>query len=382
MSELLVDKELQLLKKTVQSLIKESVAPAELSPGEYVKKLPEEVVSRLQTEAKSSGLQALGAKKEWGGAGLSVLARAILLEEASQHRLGLYHPAVDAFGGEFPRFLEECTNEQIEWLVKPAIKEGKGCFIALWEEHEDNYLEKLTSSAVRSGNEWILNGKKTYIQNLEQSAFGVVLVNCILENGENQPTLFLLELDDQLEKEETVLIDVQTTHSISLKNYRVNDNQRIGAVGEGTDLMKQWLAEAQILLGAKSIGVAAKAIEYGKQFAKMRITRGKPLAEFPSIRSMLGKAVINLQSARLMVQDAARKSDTQESDFELAAQMAKLHATETTAKIIDDVLQIHGGTGYAGDLPIERWFKELRIARVNLQKAETIIENVARTILG
>lgn len=61
--------------------------------------------------------------------------------------------------------------------------------------------------------------------------------------------------------------------------------------------------------------------------------------------------------------------------------MAKLHATETAAKIIDDVLQIHGGTGYAGDLPIERWFKEIRIARLNLQKAETIIENVAGSIL-
>src|SRR4051794_8252726 len=109
MSELLVDKELQLLKKTVQSFIKESVVPAELSPGEYVKKLPQEVVSRLQSEAKSSGLQALGAKKGWGGAGLSVQARAILLEEAAQHRLGLYHPAADAFGGEFPRFLEKCS---------------------------------------------------------------------------------------------------------------------------------------------------------------------------------------------------------------------------------------------------------------------------------
>jgi acyl-CoA dehydrogenase len=381
MSELLLDKELQLLKKTVQLFIKESVAPAELSPGKYGKKLPQEVASRLQTEAKSLGLQALGAKKEWGGAGLSVLARAILLEEAAQHRLGLYHPAADAFGGEFPRFLGRCSSEQIEWLVKPAIKEGKGCFIALWEDHEDNYLNKLTTSAVKDGNEWILNGKKTYIQNLDQSAFGVVLVNCLLDNGENQPTLFLLELDGQLEKQETVLIDVQTTHSISLKNYRVNDNKRIGAVGEGADLMKKWLEEAQILLAAKSIGVAAKAIEYGKQFAKIRITRGQPLVEFPSIRTMLAKAVINLQSARLMVQDAAKKADTQESDSELAAQMAKLHATETASKIIDDVLQIHGGTGYAGDLPIERWFKEIRIARVNLQKAETIIENVAESIL-
>jgi acyl-CoA dehydrogenase len=381
MSELLLDKELQLLKNTVQSFIKEKVAPAELSPGMYVKELPKEVVALLQSQVQNSGLQALGAKKEWGGAGLSLLARAILLEEAAQHRLGLYHPAADAFGGEFPQFLEECSNEQIERFVKPAIQEGKGCFIALWEDLEDNYLEKLTASAVKDGDQWILNGSKSYIQNVEQSAFGVILVNCLLENGESQPTLFLLELNSQLERKETVLIDVQTTHSISLKNYRVNDNQRIGHVGEGADLIKQWLAEAQILLGAKSIGVAVKALEYGKQYASLRITRGKSLAEFPTIRSMIAKAFINLQAARLMVQDAAKKVDSHNHEWALAAQMAKLHATETAAKIIDDVLQIHGGAGFAGDLPIERWYKEIRIARVNLQKAETIIENVAGSLL-
>jgi acyl-CoA dehydrogenase len=381
MSELLLEKELELLKNTVHSFIKEKVAPAELSPGTYVKELPKDVVIRLQAEAQKVGLQALGAKKKWGGSGLTLFARTILLEEATQHRLGLFHPAADAFGGEFPRFLEKCSNEQIEWFVKPAIKEGKGCFIALWEELEDNHLEKLTTSAVKEGDEWILNGNKSYIQNLEQSAFGVILVNCLLDNGQTQPTLFLLDSNNQLEQKETILIDVQSTHSISLSNYRVNDNQRIGQVGEGADLIKQWLAEAQVLLGAKSIGVAVKALEYGKKYAALRITRGKALAEFPTIRSMLAKAFINLQAARLMVQDAAKKVDSNNHDWALAAQMAKLQATETASKIIDDVLQIHGGAGFAGDLPIERWYKEIRIARVNLQKAETIIENVAGSIL-
>jgi acyl-CoA dehydrogenase len=381
MSELLLDKELELLKNTVHSFIKEKVAPAEFSPGTYVKELPKDVVIRLQAEAQKVGLQALGAKKEWGGSGLTLLARTILLEEAAQHRLGLFHPAADAFGGEFPRFLEKCSDEQIEWFVKPAIKEGKGCFIALWEELEDNHLEKLTTSAVKAGDEWILNGKKSYIQNLEQSAFGVILVDCLLDNGQTQPTLFLLDSNSQMERKETILIDVQSTHSITLNNYRVSDNQRLGQVGEGADLIKQWLAEAQVLLGAKSIGVAVKALEYGKKYATLRITRGKPLAEFPTIRSMIAKDFINLQAARLMVQDAAKKVDCFDHDWELAAQMAKLQATEIASKIIDDVLQIHGGAGFAGDLPIERWYKEIRIARLNLQKAETIIENVAGSLL-
>jgi acyl-CoA dehydrogenase len=381
MTELLAEKELQILKKTVQSFIKEQVAPAEQSTEMYVKELPKETVARLQEKAKQTGLQAFGAKKEWGGTGLSLHARTILLEEAAQHRLGLYHPAADAFGGEFPSFLEKCSQEQIELYVKPAIKEGKGCFVAIWEEKEDNDLEKLTATAKRDGEDWVINGEKSYIQNLEQSSFGVILVNCLLDNDEQKPTLFLVETDRKMELKETVLIDVQTTHSITLKNYRVSDNQRLGSIGEGINLIKQWLAEAQILLGAKCLGVAVKALDHGKQYAKLRITRGQPLAEFPSIRTMFAKGIISLQAARLMVQDSAKKIDNKEHNSELSAQMAKLQATETAAKIIDDVLQMLGGSGFAGDLPIERWYKEIRIARVNLQKSETIFENIAKSIL-
>jgi acyl-CoA dehydrogenase len=325
------------------------------------------------------GLQALGAKKEWGGSELSLNARAILLEEAAQHRLGLYHPAADAFGDDFPSFLAKCSEQQIEMYVKPAIKSGKSCFVALWEEQEDNHLEKLSTSAVKDGNELIINGHKSYIQSFNKADFGSSSSIVSWKMVNKSLPFFYWNLIVNWNRR-TILVDVQTTHCITFKNYRVNDNQRIGAVGEGTALMKRWLAESQILLAAKSIGVSVRALEYGKQYAKLRITRGKPLAEFPTVRSMMAKAVINLQAARLMVQDAAKKVDQDAYGWELAAQMAKLQATETAAKIIDDVLQIHGGSGFAGDLPIERWYKEIRIARVNLQKAETIIENVAEAI--
>ena len=192
MADLLIEEELQILKRTVHTFVKQHVEAAEQLPGTYVKELPTEVVTRLQEKAKKFGLQAFGAKKEWGGSELSLNARAILFEEAAQHRLGLFHPAADAFGDEFPIFLEKCSEQQIEMYVKPAIKSGKSCFVALWEEQEDNHLEKLTTSAVKDGNEWIINGHKSYIQNFDKAEFGVILVNCKLENGKQEPTLFLL----------------------------------------------------------------------------------------------------------------------------------------------------------------------------------------------
>lgn len=380
MEGLLVEKDLSILKKTVNLFVKEHVAAVEQSHKEYVKELSADVVNSLQEKARAVGLKALGVKKAWGGAGLSLLARTVIYEEASQHRLGLYHPAGDAFGEELPRFLEKCTQEQIETYVKPAVQQGTGCFIALWEEQEDNHIEKLTSTAVKNGDEWVINGQKSYLQKMEQSSFGVILVNCLNKEGEGEvkPTLFILEKGDPFEIKEKLLIDVQNTHDLIFKDVHIQDNRRIGAVGEGAQLMKHWLIESQILLGARCLGISEKALQYAKDYTKLRITRGKPLAEFPSIRTMIANGVMNLKAARLMVQEAARKVDNGEIDGAIDAKIAKLFAVDTAAKIIDDTFQIHGGAGFAGDLPIERWYKEIRLARLDIQKKETVLEEIAR----
>lgn len=377
----LLKPELENVKEILSSILCEYAEDAEKSFKRDRKELSNEIVKRLKQVVDDYGLDGIGTNEEWGGAEISLLDRTKLVEEASKHPFGLYHPAADVFGGAFPSFLTECTNKQRDYFVKPAMKTEKGCFIAVWEEAEDNDLTKLTTSAIRDQDSWIITGEKSYIQNLDTSGFGVILVNCQLESGELKPTLFLLDSVDQLERKEMTLIDVHSAHSIIFNQTRIYDNQRIGAIGDGTRFIKQWLAESQVLLAAKCLGVSVQAIEYGKEFAKKRITRGKPLAEFPTIRNMLGKAYISLQSARLIVQDAAKRIDKNEEDWELIAQTAKLQATETASKIVDDVLQIHGGAGFAGDLPIERWYKEIRIARVNHLKSETIIENVSSKVL-
>ncbi|CAH2715162.1 putative acyl-CoA dehydrogenase fadE25 [Neobacillus rhizosphaerae] len=380
MKEVLMESELSILKNTVKSFVIENVIPAEQSQKGYVKEMSEIEVTSIQQKAKEAGLNALGAKKDWGGAGLPLYARTIIYEEAAQHRLGFYHPAVDGFGAELPSLLENCSPRQIAEYVIPAVSQGKGCFIALWEEHEDNQIDNLTCHAVSNGDEWIINGHKSYIQKMDQSGFGIILVNCKKENDTQKPTIFILELNDSFEKKDTVLIDVQKNYNITFNDFRIKDNRRIGKVGEGANLMKEWLAESQILLSARCLGISIKALDYAQAYAKMRITRGKTLSEFPSIRTMIANGFVNLNAARLMVHDAANKIDNGKKDGIIAAQMAKLFATETAAKIIDDCLQIHGGAGFAGDLPIERWYKEIRLARLDLLKKETIIENIARSI--
>lgn len=382
MTRALEERELSILKETVSSFIQDEVLKQEQELKKYYHELPEESARLLREKAKSSGLAAFGAKKEWGGAGLSLYERTVIYEEASKHRYGMYYPAGGAFGEEYPSFLQECTPEQIEKYVKPAVQEGKGCFLALWEEKEDQNMQNLSCEAQKDGNGWIINGEKSYVQKMENSFFGVVLVHCLSEDGERKPTLFILEHNDPFEQKETRLIDVQKTNTLVFNEFRIDDSRRIGAVGDGEKLVSQYIAESQVLLGARCLGIAYKAIDYAKAYAKMRITRGKPLAEFPSIRTMIADGILNLQAARLMVADAAKKLDKRERDGLMAAKMAKVFAVDTAAKIIDDAFQIHGGSGFAGDLPIERWYKEIRLARLDLQKREAVIEEIAKQNLN
>lgn len=373
----ILEKDVSIIKRTVNSFIKEQVVLAEQAQRGYVSNLSEDTAQTLKEKAQAIGFKALGAKKDWGGAELSLLDRTVIYEEAAQHRLGLFHPASDAFGEEVPIFLEHCTQDQIGKFVKPAVQQGNGCFIALWEENEDNHLERLTSTAVRDGDEWVINAHKSYIQKMENASFGVILVNCIEQNGVAKPTLFIVDLKDPFVKKETKLIDVMKTHDLFFNDVRFHDNRRIGVVGEGVQLIKQWLTDSQVLLGARCLGISTRALQYAQDYARLRITRGKPLAEFPSIRTMIAEGFVNLRAARLMIQDAATKVDNKEYDAAISAKMAKLIATDVASKIIDDALQIHGGAGFAGDIPIERWYKEIRFARLSLQKRETILEEIA-----
>ncbi|MEH7380431.1 acyl-CoA dehydrogenase family protein [Bacillus sp. JJ1533] len=378
MEDLLPEKALENLKKTVRLFVTNQVAPLERLEKEYVQEFSKEKIASLQEKAWSAGFKALGAKKEWGGKGLSLYERSVIYEEASQHRLGIYHPAGDSFGEELPNILEKCKQNQIEKYVKPAIKQGKGCFIALWEEEDDNHIENINCLAIKNNKGWLINGSKSYIQKLDQSNFGIILVNCLDINGEKQPTLFIIEVNEATVVKETVLLNVQKSYDLVFKDVLVDDSRRIGAIGEGKELMKQWLTESQILLSARCLGVSARALQYAKDYAKIRITRGKPLAEFPTIRTMIASGIVKLEAARLMVYHAAKKIDQGDMDAESKAKMAKLISIDTASKIIDDTLQIYGGAGFAGDFPMERWYKEIRFASLDLQKKETIIEDIAK----
>ena len=376
MEHILLNPELKQLKRNVSSFVKEYVRVAEQREGSEAGKLPIETLSQLQSKAKEMGLWFLGAKQEWGGSGLSLFEQVVLLEEAAQHRLGLFSPAAGAFGQEFPSILENCTQEQIEKYVKPSIRKGNGCFVALWETHESSNLDNLECKAVQKGNQWVIDGMKDYVTHAPLADFGIVLVNCITEDGKEHPTLFIVDHDHSFEIEEKRLIDVLPSYQLKFEHCIVENHQRIGEMGEGIILIRKWLTESQVLMAARCIGIAKKAHEITRNYVSLRITRGKALAEFPSIRSDLVQTAAELQAARWLVWDAALKLNHHMRDGKKIAGMAKIVASQTASKIVDMGLQFHGGAGFTRDVPFERWYKELRITRLIYGSKETLHQEI------
>ncbi|WP_209124894.1 acyl-CoA dehydrogenase family protein [Alkalihalobacillus sp. BA299] len=378
--EILIEDDLRLLQKNIQSFIQNDVVLEEQKVKSSLEKLPENIINKLQTTMKEIGLWFMNAKREWGGAELSIYDQVHLNEIAAQHHRGIYHPGGGAFGSDIPSFLENCTKKQLNNYVIPSIQSGRGCYVAISGKHEGDHPEYLDVQTTSLQNGWLINGHKSYVSNVDQAFFGIVLAN-VIENGNKKPTLFIIDREDFIQKDHKKLLDVRTLSDIAFNDLFIHKDRIVGKVGEGDTLLQSWVTESQLLLASRCIGVGKLALQLMLEYGQMRITRGQPLTQFPSIRTMIASSATELEAARLLVKQAAKYVATSLDEGSYFAKMAKLYTTEVVFKIVDHGLQIHGGAGFTKDLPFERWYKELRMARVDFMSSEIIHDHIAKTML-
>ena len=156
----------------------------------------------------------------------------------------------------------------------------------------------------------------------------------------------------------------------------VPTSQRIGAAGSGFRTAMKVLDSGRIEVAAMCLGIAQAALDASLDWVRQRQVGGQPLADYQGIQWKLADMATELQAARLMTEDAARKR-AEGASFSLAASMAKLFASEVAGRIADQALQIHGGYGYSAALPLERYVRDLRVMRIYEGSSE-----IQRTIIG
>ncbi|MQA73768.1 MAG: acyl-CoA dehydrogenase [Solirubrobacterales bacterium] len=375
--------ELRMLRETVADFVRQEIvtAEADLDPDAF--KLPADVLARAQEKARAAGLWCVQSPAEYGGAGLGLLAQCVIAEEAAQCRMGAYIPAGGAFGWDPPNVIFDGSRELIDRYGVPTIESGHKTFVAISEPSGGaDPARAISTVARRDGDRWILNGTKLWISGADEAPWGIVFART--DTGAGRTGISCFVVDSETEGLTTQLVPVIRPWypcELFFDDCEVPAQNLLGTEGQGFALAQDWLVHGRVPYAAGTIGVAQAALRIATDYAKERSTFGKPLAQRQAIQWMLADSEIELRAARLLVYEAAWKADLG-VDFKTEASVAKVYATETAGRVVDRCIQVLGGMGVSKEMPLERWYRELRIKRIGEGPSEVHRLVVARHLLG
>jgi acyl-CoA dehydrogenase len=375
--------ELKMLRETVASFMKKEILPLEADLDYEAYKLADEDKKRVQAIAREAGLWCVASPEQYGGADLSLLAECVVAEEAAQCRMGAYVPAAEAFGWDPPNVIYEGTEEQIQKYAVPTIERGEKTFVAISEPSGGaDPARSIATTAKRDGDRYVLNGTKLWITGADASRWGVVFARTDRAAGRSGISCFIVETEmPGINISPIPVIRPLSPCEVTFEDTPVPAENLLGNENEGFKVAESWLVHGRVPYAAGCIGVAQAALRLATEYAKDRSTFGRPLAQRQAIQWMLADSEIELRAARLLTYQAAWKADLGQ-EFKTDASVAKVYATETAGRVVDRCIQILGGMGVAKEMPLERWYRELRIKRIGEGPSEVHRLVVARHLLG
>ena len=374
--------ELVQLRETVRRFMINDVKPVEDKLEHDAVRCSPEDLKTLRAKAKVLGLAHLRTPAEHGGAGLNLLGQAIVAEEAAKCRMGAYIPALGAFGSDPPNVIWLGSKYQIEKYGIPSIQENRKNFVAISEASGGaDPGRAIKCQAVLKGDRYILNGSKMWITGAGTADWGIVFARTG-HGGRGGITSFIVDANMKgISYKVIPVIRAYAPYEVHFDNVEVPIENRLGEEGGGFKLAEAWLVTNRVPYAAGTIGIAQAALELAIDWAKQRETFGSRLADKQAIQWMLADSEMELRAARLLTWQAAWKADLGH-DLKLDASIAKVTATETAGRVVDRCIQIFGGLGVSKELPLERWYRELRIKRIGEGPSEVQRMVVARNLLG
>ena len=352
--------EIRELKSRVGRFVEQEAYPVEARIAERGS-IDQDEVDELRRKARAAGFAMLNMPPEHGGSGLSMLGQVAIEEEAGRATNGLGFAVVDRGPREL---LELVTPEQAQRFVEPIVRGEYREAWALTEPGAGSDLSGLRASAVRDGDDWVLNGEKWFVTSEGQP--GVYVVAAIAE-GEQQ--LFLVEPDApglRIVRTPSFLHDPYLDHhpELELSDCRVPEANRVPARGDAG--AKEWILVERLFIAARCCGASLRLLDLASDWAKERQAFGSPIADYQGISFPLADSLTELHAARLVTYHAAHAFD-ELADRKVVhgkVSMAKLFASETAGRIADRAVQVLGGRGYSLDSPAARHFRELRVDRI------------------
>ncbi|MCL1960546.1 MAG: acyl-CoA dehydrogenase family protein [Desulfovibrionaceae bacterium] len=326
-------------------------------------------------EAAHRGLAALGAygicvPEEYGGAGLDYLTLALVLEEIAAGDGGTSTPISVTncpYNAILMRYGTEAQKQT--WLAPAARGQMLGAF-ALTEPHVGSDASALRTTAVRQGDDYVLNGVKQFITSGQNGHAAIVIAVTDKAAGKKGLSAFIVpthklgnpgwrvaRLENKLGQHSS------DTAQINLDDCRVSAANLIGQEGEGYRIALSALEGGRIGIAAQSVGMARSALDVAIAYAKERQSFGTAIINHQAVSFRLAECATRLEAARQLIWHAAALRDAGQPCLQQAA-MAKLFATETAEAVCSAAIQTLGGYGYVSDFPLERIYRDVRVCQI------------------
>jgi acyl-CoA dehydrogenase len=335
-----------------------------------------EELRELQEKARQSGFFGVLTPEEYGGMGLGSLMAALIEIELGRTFVQF------KFGGDADNILFHANDEQKKRYLEPTISgERYSCF-AITEPGAGSDARNIRTSAVRDGDEWVINGEKTFITGGDIADFTMVFAVTDKEKGaDGGVTCFLVDREAGWTSATIPTMGEWGPASLSFQDVRVPHSAILGEEGRGFALAMKWIGKGRFMLPARALGACERLVEMAMEQAKNRVTFGEPIANRQAIQWMIADSAVEIEALRWLVISAAWQVD-HGIDSRQSQSMAKLYGGVQANQIVDRVLQIHGGMGYTRELPVERWYRELRLLRIYEGTDEIQRRTIARNLLS
>ncbi len=374
--------DIKMLQTWARDFVRHEILPLELTMDPEAVDISREDWDRLAKVTKDAGMWCLGVGEKYGGGGLSTFAMTVLGEELSQHRNGLYNPGYRLFGSPPPPVIWEGTEEQIQKYAVPNVRNAEHTFYAITEPSGGaDPARAIQTTAVRDGDDWVLNGTKVFITGAGLSDWGIVFARTGPGEGRHGISAFIVERETPgLTMKAIPVIRPHYPYELVFEDCRIPGANLLGEVGKGFDLTTKLLGKLRFPYSAGNLGVAVAAQRMAVEYAKQRSVFGELLSQKQAIQWMLADSEVEIRAARWLIWEGAWKVDRGE-DFRQEASIAKLYSSEVLARVVDRAIQIHGAYGVSKDLPLERWYREARVRRLGEGPSEVHRFVIARNLL-
>lgn len=383
--DLELSEEQRLITETVRKFVREEIVPLEADLDPDASELEAPDYERLVAMVKQMGFYGLDIPEEFGGPGIDLVTRTLMAIEMSQHRAGLYAPCYDVFGGAGLAQLFEANDDQKERYLFPTLRGEKHGFFGLTEPSGgSDPARAIETTAVLDGDEWVLNGAKIFISGADVADYGIVFARTDANAGRQGITCFIVDTDMPGFHVRRIVHTLRSTRyatELQFDNLRVPRTNVLGEPNKGFAIANDRLSRQRIPYAAGCIGVAVAAQAMTIAYANQRKTFGDFLATRQGVQWMIVDNEIDIRTARWLTLEAADRAEKKQP-YRTEAAAAKLVATEASGRVVDRAMQIHGGYGMTKDLPLERWYREIRIRRIGEGPSEVQRLIMARDLLG